>query len=109
MTVSALTFSIACDRFARVEVNNDTTRAITVSVNGRTPLTVPARTRAYTGPGVNERLRTLDVAFADDPSNPHMLSLSTYDDDLVVHVSGPPLTLTLTHEGHPSATRAAAR
>jgi hypothetical protein len=82
-------------------VNNDSARSINVGVNGRVPLVVPAETCAYTGPEVNERLRTLEVAFVEDPDKEE-ITFNTFDDDIVLHVSGPPLKVLVSHESHPS-------
>lgn len=74
-----------------------------MSVNGRARVIAPAGQRIYTGPGVNEELTSLEITLLSDPSESKTLELHTFDDDLVVHVTGPPLEVIVTHERHPSA------
>ena len=95
----------ACDKLARVEVNNETNHTIVVTVNGRNVAEIEADERVCVGPGVNERLRTLTVVLRADPRETETLTLNTYDGDLVLYVSGPPLKLEMAHADHPSATR----
>jgi len=64
---------------------------------------VPPGERAYTGPGVNERLNTLEVDLMASEVETEAFKLDTYDDDIVLHITGPPLRVELTHEDHPSS------
>ncbi len=98
-------FAAACDRFARVEVNNDTAFDARVSVNGRASVVAPAGGRVYTGPGVNERLRSLKITLLSDSEENKTIEFNTYADDIVLHVLGPPLEVIVTHERHPSGRR----
>jgi len=93
-----------CDKFAQIEVNNHTGSTLIVRVNDRGSIEVPADSRRYVGPGVNERLKSLQLQLLADGTQDTEIRFDTFDDDLVVHVLGPPLRVEVTHHRHPSPT-----
>lgn len=99
----ALALSAACDRMARAEIHNDSGATIRVTVNGE-PLGVeiPPGERGYHGPGVNQRLHTLEIVMEGDRPDRTVLELNTYDDDIVLYVTGPPLDVEVTKGKHPT-------
>jgi hypothetical protein len=85
---------------ANAEIRNESSVPLVVSVNGSQlyRLMIDPNATGYASPGVNTRLKRIEISSQDDPSDARVLDFNTFSDTIVVIVvKGPPLSVEVVH------------